>query len=566
MVAYFGGRGALRLIAMLFMLVFAGMVNRAVASGPLTAPVCIARAEAGETPAMMFAQAKRFDCATPQPQLGHGDFWARVSIVSEAPPVGEHLVLRLVSMWQHSSSVFIRYADGHISRQDYTAREAGRFLTVGAVFEIPVPWRTAPVTDVLIRVNKTPNVRGIVLGPQLMTSGESAVIKGRWTALYAGFAALGFTLIVYNLALWAALRHRFLIHYCGMVAAMLCHVSSTSGAMIFVFPGLHNVARMEAGYVSLAVTAIMAMIFFAAFFESRVVTPAIWRAVRAATGFLAATTIASMVMAEMRIMPFIGVYYAGYLPGLIIVPLILTSAIRRKSSYVGIFLLAWFAPIASSVVRWLHGIGWLPYSFWIDNSSLIAFGIEALISSTAISMRIRTLSRERDIAKAEENAARELAHLDPLTGLANRRGLLAAALGRAKPQTLLLLDIDHFKRVNDTHGHERGDEVLRQFALTLRKWCPAEALVARVGGEEFVVLLPGQDDQTAIVRSLLPAIRAATMPGGLRVTASCGHSRGPMADEADWQWLYRQADAALYRAKSDGRDRLCIATDFARAA
>jgi diguanylate cyclase (GGDEF)-like protein len=194
----------------------------------------------------------------------------------------------------------------------------------------------------------------------------------------------------------------------------------------------------------------------------------------------------------------------------------------------------------------------------------MAMTLEALISALAVAYRIRLLSRERDDARIQEAAARLLADTDPLTGLLNRRAFLREAIGRTGDQTLLIADIDHFKRVNDTLGHDGGDEVLRLFARALKAAAPAEALVARIGGEEFAIVAAieaGLEPEPILAR-----LRAERMPFDLTVTASIGTCSGPLETEAQWKLLYRFADRALFDAKAEGRDRARTALAVAYAA
>ena len=153
-----------------------------------------------------------------------------------------------------------------------------------------------------------------------------------------------------------------------------------------------------------------------------------------------------------------------------------------------------------------------------------------------------------------------------MTGLLNRRAFLDRAIGRRTQQVLLLIDIDHFKSVNDRLGHEAGDRVLVAVAEAIRSSQPSRSLAVRLGGEEFAMLIPRSDASRFSAETLLAAVRAGTMPQGIRVTVSIGMSEGQLGTEGDWKRLYRLADAALYRAKADGRDRFCKATDFRSAA
>ena len=159
---------------------------------------------------------------------------------------------------------------------------------------------------------------------------------------------------------------------------------------------------------------------------------------------------------------------------------------------------------------------------------------------------------------------------DPLTGVFNRRGLddaMATVLSFAKrvgrPVAVLVCDIDHFKRVNDTHGHGVGDEVLRQFARSLDDAFPQADLVGRLGGEEFAVVLPGADEAAAVreaerVRALVEESVFSAGAAELRLTASIGIACSPAA-HASWKELIARADAALYEAKSQGRNRCVVA-------
>jgi two-component system, cell cycle response regulator len=153
-----------------------------------------------------------------------------------------------------------------------------------------------------------------------------------------------------------------------------------------------------------------------------------------------------------------------------------------------------------------------------------------------------------------------LATCDPLTGLANRRlfdETLAREVARSRrtgaPLALAVVDIDHFKAVNDGHGHQVGDEVLRELATALHRVVRTEDLVARFGGEEFVVLATGAtvDDAEVLAERLRAAARSvSTLP----VTISVGVAELPTG--GDGATLVAHADAALYRAKAEGRDRV----------
>ena len=160
-----------------------------------------------------------------------------------------------------------------------------------------------------------------------------------------------------------------------------------------------------------------------------------------------------------------------------------------------------------------------------------------------------------------EMTQRDAAVLDPLTGLLNRKALEGRALELEQQARLtgasvafVTCDLDNFKDVNDTHGHDRGDAVLRSVAYQIRKALHSFELIYRLGGEEFLVVLPGIDlhDGMAVAERLRAAIESGE-PGGLSLTASFGVSaaRGP---EFVYERLFKAADEALYEAKAAGRN------------
>jgi diguanylate cyclase (GGDEF)-like protein/PAS domain S-box-containing protein len=181
-----------------------------------------------------------------------------------------------------------------------------------------------------------------------------------------------------------------------------------------------------------------------------------------------------------------------------------------------------------------------------------------------------TLSTDVTALKNVERALQRLARIDTLTGLANRRQfdeLLEQSLARhrraKRPLALIFLDIDHFKTINDTHGHGAGDAVLKEFAARLQASLRETDVAARLSGDEFVVILDGlvaSDEATGVATKLLQAIRVPMAIGDQRldVTASMGLAYLDGSVEIDAKALMLRADRALYRAKDGGRDALAV--------
>jgi len=188
---------------------------------------------------------------------------------------------------------------------------------------------------------------------------------------------------------------------------------------------------------------------------------------------------------------------------------------------------------------------------------------------------LRVVGLRMDITRRKqiEQRLELLAHTDPLTGVCNRRRFLELAddeLSRAarhgQPLALLMLDLDHFKAVNDRFGHAGGDSVLRAFVDSALRVMRQGDVLARVGGEEFAALLPqtGRDGALALAQRMLQQVRELQVPLDgqvLRITVSIGVALRPMAPgvPVTVDALMAAADHALYQAKTQGRNQVRLA-------
>ncbi|MCW3029308.1 MAG: hypothetical protein JWN81_2519 [Solirubrobacterales bacterium] len=158
--------------------------------------------------------------------------------------------------------------------------------------------------------------------------------------------------------------------------------------------------------------------------------------------------------------------------------------------------------------------------------------------------------------------------IDQLTGMLNRNALKvrvqeltqqSAITG--EPIGLIVGDLDHFKEINDTHGHSVGDAVLKEVAYLMRKQLRAFDLAYRLGGEEFLILLPGSDLNQAedLAERLRARVGVENVAGGIAVTMSFGVAASARDEPFDYSTVFTKADSALYRAKREGRDRVRLA-------
>ena len=202
----------------------------------------------------------------------------------------------------------------------------------------------------------------------------------------------------------------------------------------------------------------------------------------------------------------------------------------------------------------------------------LADGINAMADRLAeheAELQQRVLQATEELRRQKEAAERS-ARIDPLTGLLNRRAfneLAEREIQRARrfrqPMSLLVIDLDRFKSINDSHGHLVGDAVLEDFARVASEQLRSLDIIARLGGEEFVVLLPGTDPESAFqlaerMRQAIASNSMALEGVTLRYTASFGIAGFEPRQPSLERWVAR-ADAALYEAKAKGRNRVELA-------
>jgi diguanylate cyclase (GGDEF)-like protein len=180
---------------------------------------------------------------------------------------------------------------------------------------------------------------------------------------------------------------------------------------------------------------------------------------------------------------------------------------------------------------------------------------------------VESASRTKDLQRefvAQGMRLESLLREDALTGLTNRRavltqlgGMVSGARRHGHPLTVAIVDLDHFKRVNDTHGHKTGDDVLVAAARAMRAHLRAEDQLGRLGGEEFLVLAPDTDAEAAGAMAEKLRAEVAAAPTPVAVTVSIGVATWDGETPED---LLHRADEALFAAKQAGRDRVMAAS------
>ncbi|MFC3030930.1 diguanylate cyclase [Pseudoalteromonas fenneropenaei] len=241
------------------------------------------------------------------------------------------------------------------------------------------------------------------------------------------------------------------------------------------------------------------------------------------------------------------------------------SLLGKGNPFAKLFLVGHLAFFACNAVAVLYYKGLLPYNYFTSHSVGLGILLEALMLAFILSHRIKLLERMRI---AQEELKRQ-AQTDQLTRAYNRHyfeseapTLLQQAKKQKSPLSLLLLDLDKFKTINDNYSHITGDKVLRLFVELLRKELKLTDMIVRYGGEEFIVMLPDCDSEHATIiaerlrKLTAEQIVAVTFQKNMRFTVSIGVAQWQSGEAL--QDLILRADKALYLAKQAGRNRVCL--------
>lgn len=231
------------------------------------------------------------------------------------------------------------------------------------------------------------------------------------------------------------------------------------------------------------------------------------------------------------------------------------------------FILAWIVQFAGTILVYLSLVKVIHKSFISHHASIIGSVIMMALLSLALADRFKNWRDERKKFKESSDFYENLSIKDELTGLFNRRFFMTKLIsehGIIKqhnlPLSLILIDIDHFKELNDTHGHLAGDEMLIFLADTLKRELRDQDVKSRFGGEEFIVLLPGTDIETAgtlaeRIRHTVELHKKRISSGGmLSITVSCGVAQ--CKQEETKEEFINRVDKAMYKAKENGRNRI----------
>ncbi|WP_298335451.1 diguanylate cyclase [uncultured Erythrobacter sp.] len=453
-------------------------------------------------------------------------------------------------------------ADGSIRTARF-AQSKARAFAAGPVFQLPLPRVTSETQALMVRVERA-HIVPLLTEARLTQESDAA----DWSELEVAFLAFVVGMLVLPLIIditfYAVLRERYVIFHAIIVTAMIGFVLFAGGliSLIVALPvGLLAVAAPLCWTTGCGFTAL----FLAEFLEKKRQSLLMQQLTRAAGIWTLFVPAFFALQLEATQSFDIHAYYVTVVPVVAFITFATFRATWRGSVLARYIAIGWTAITLASVERMMRGIGLYIGPSNLDQLLYLAAGVHVVMMSLAIAQRFVAIRSQRDVALREARVLETLSERDPLTGLMNRRVMEErfAALRQQGFDTFAVIDLDHFKQINDRFGHQVGDQALIACANAIRGDEERDLLAVRLGGEEFVMLLRGPDayDRAEALRQSIP-MRIAHEVEGLNqpVTASMGLIELPRSSHhiLSFAELYSRADQLLYNAKSLGRNRTCF--------
>lgn len=527
------------------------------------------------------------------PTFGYttSQFWFRFNLKNNSPVATQRLievaypVLDQLEVWvatEEGQIVHYQLGDKYpFAQRPYPHRN----------FVIPIALGPQQQTSILFRIASTSAIQVPTVLWAYPRFHEQDQLSSTLLGIYYGTVLC---MLIYNLFLFARLRERSGGYYLIWVSGMLLFMASLNGtAFQYLWPNATQWNDLAIAFF-LAMAVMFASQFAIEFLDLKKQPGKFSR-------WLSHLTVAIGFSAVLSCFLFTYAYSIRYVITIAIGTIAINFGIaflRMNQGYkpARFYIAAWTCVMLGGTILALNKFGLIERNLFTEHATQIGSGIEVILLSFGLADRIITERRLREAAQRDalhlqlqansilevrvaertqalKEANRRLQAIsltDPLTGLRNRRYFdekIEREAVRAKrntaPLSLLMIDIDHFKRVNDQYGHPAGDVVLRQVASTLKSCLKRETdVAARFGGEEFCILLPNTPHEGAlhvaeIIRQTIEQNRI-NLPDGqpINLTVSIGLSTLPPALFDRTDLLLQVADTALYQAKSDGRNRV----------
>jgi diguanylate cyclase (GGDEF)-like protein len=486
--------------------------------------------------------------------IGSEPVWIHFRVANEtAGPLPRRLSIE--TAWLDQVDVYFRHGGKTVAAYQVGDRKAFRPRPVDSRgYEFDHAFALG-VSDVFVRV-QTPDP--MVMPIYLMSPERAQVRETEQHYSYGFLYGFLFALLAYNVMLYAGLRDpRYILYslYLGMF--LLMNISYTGHGFQWIWPS-HTGWAQWSNPILMVLYGASGLLFALRFLDTRRYFPRVHKTVLGYLGVAGFLELVAVVFDSQRYALLVSFTFVFLFTGVMLA--MGAMAVRSGQKAARYFLLAAFSAMVGAAVTALSVSGFIPFNVWTFRAVDIGMLLDATLLALALTYQFR-------VGQEEKIRAEQLARVDPLTGVNNRRAFYDITtpiwnieLRHDHSLSVVLLDLDDFKRVNDVHGHACGDEVLIATASLLKNSVRDQDVIARWGGEEFILLLPETDLHEAAglaerLRAAIAGLRLKCDGAEIGVTASFGVAqRG--ANQHSLDAVISSADDYLYQAKDLGRNRV----------
>lgn len=543
----------------------------------LTPNACIAQTSALADVSIKTVKSLKYNCSSRLLAEGGEQIWIRFSKLELSPrqlasDQPRFLLINTIGF----SDLYILTADqqGRYQKKHYTSEMAENAWDYGNSLKFELPKNIGP-EDIYLGISGI-GYTDVVKRAEIVDADVADALSERWLIISGLFLGAMIASLIYTLILLGGARQALHLIYFAWMAAATVYGLAWSGLIHHMIPGLSHIEISRIIYLSGIISISLNLLFFIGFFAKGQIPKLLLNTLRvfaytflcvgifAALGqpsfLLASNTTVTVLLACAHAVTFIAIIYT----------------VRSEPGPGFVYAIGWSFLTISIVMAVANFYGLMASSILIDTSATFATIIHALLISIATAIRTTNKRHQWLQGIKESERLRHLADTDVLTGLLNRRGFIARAqplIAKQMGASLIVIDVDHFKDVNDRFGHDTGDKVLARLGsviTTEHKNSSLEdigkAFAGRIGGEEFAVLLESPVEDVAITfadqlrRKLAGMDWSDLLEPGLGITISTGVVSLPASVATSFERLFVAADHALYTAKHRGRNRVEIAT------
>ena len=463
-------------------------------------------------------------------------------------------------------AVVIATGDGVQHQVEWGEYELAGFSTPGGLLRFPVAWPGNQIRGLKIGFRDIDHL-SLMRKVSAMDMDAYAALRAKWLFVIGIFSGLLSSAFIYNLFISIGGGKYFKRWYMAWCAAALVYGLVWTSAASLLMPWLVGPIAVRIAYALVGAVVGLANLFLLSVLPTETVPLRLRKFVRL---FAIASIVLGVAAADEHLLNAIVMDKLLNISMTLAVVSTLISllfAARRGSRVTLLLFLGWTPVFLVFGARLARNFGILPQSDTIDYFTFISMGIESLMFSLAIANRFRVLKMERDKAadeikamRFETDTLRRAAHTDFLTGLGNRAAFnerMLQLLERTSPFKLFLIDIDHMKEMNDSHGHAAGDALLQFIAWRLASLASTHVYVKRIGGDEFAVLVTQDHLSELRLSTVLKSLQQCIWKySELSTTISISVGVASSIYANSIKKLFKYADLALYEAKRRGRGRI----------